>query len=295
MFYRTFLRGIFGVLWCAVLQPNQLAAAAQNDPANFLKTMQKIVKENGDLLFILLRHHKRYCWDGTDPDETVMVEYKQVVAALTVLETDNRIISQANRMAPSLDSYIEYRLSIADTALKSNCLNMADEQYRAVLKDFSQINHGRYRELAKIGVDDVREKRVAQAAADQKHSGPSSVPWELVGEWLPQSGDLVPKDIGKCKPTSPNDSGPFVLKTDGSWDRSFPNAATSHCVLSLAPFFSEGKDWKVTSTCQPQVTEVWWQLGSARDRITTHDFIDNTATGGKKSIGSTKVEYRRCD
>jgi hypothetical protein len=293
MVYRNLLRSIF--VLAPLLYTSHSAVAVQNDTTAFLQTMQKIVKEKGGRLLILLGHHKKYCWDGTDPDASDVADYREIVGALGVLELGPKFKAAVNPLLIPLDNYIEYRLALAGAALKSNCLNIADEQYRAVLKEFTHPIYNRYRDLAKIGVDDVREKRAAQAAVDQKHASPSRVPWELVGEWLPQSDDLVPEGLGKCKPTSPSDSDPFSLKPDGSWGKLITDAASSSCILTVVPFLRDRQSWKVTSTCQPQVTEVWWQLGSARDRITTHDLIDNSANGGKKSVGSTKVEYRRCD
>jgi hypothetical protein len=265
------------------------------ETADAIQQMAKDANQKGNSVIEALSYRKRLCWDGNDPDESVQTDYVSMKIGLIGVEASVRMDAIAHHTTPALDSLIKFRLAVADAALKSNCLKIADEQYRAVLKNDPEGFFERYRDLAKIGVDDVREKRAAQAVLDQTRASPSKIPWELVGEWLPLSSDLIPKDIGKCKPTAPNDDGPFVLKPDGSWDRSFPNATASHCVVTVTPFSSPGKEWKVASTCQPQVTEVWWQHGSARDRITTHDFTDSTAYVGKKTIGLTKVEYRRCD
>jgi hypothetical protein len=296
MFYRVFLKSIFVLVCCAVLQANQVAVAAQRDAPAFLQTMRKIVKEKGGRLLILLGHHKKYCWDGTDPNASDVADYREIVAAIGLLELDAKLKAAAVPIFFPLDNYIEYRLALADAALKSNCLNIADEQYRAVLKEFTHPSYNRYRDLAKIGVDDVREKRVVQTAADQKNSGPSRVPWELVGEWLPQSNDLIPKDIGKCKPTSSSDSGPFSLRPDGLWSRSRLDETRSQCVLSIVRETNDNKAWAVTSTCEPNVTKFWMQSGSARHRIITHDLVDKTATGGaKKTLSGDMLQYRRCE
>jgi hypothetical protein len=295
MVYKLLFRTIATLVCFALLKPYSVAAASpKDDISNMLAPVKKNALAKGNALLSLLRSHKKYCWDGGDPDAAELTNYESLKSGIALLEKTYKFEQTARGIPMPLDDYAKFRLALADAALSSNCLNIADEQYRAVLREFTDFSYATYRELAKVGIDDVREKRAAQALIDQKHSTPSLIPWELVGDWLPQSSDLIPKDIGKCRPTSPNDSGPFVLKTDGSWDQLFPNAASSHCVLSIAPF-SGGRIWKVASTCQPQVTEVWFQHGSARDSITTHEFIDNTATGGKKSVGSTKVEYRRCD
>jgi hypothetical protein len=238
------------VLVCFAAPPtNQMVVAAQKDAPALLQTMQKIVKEKGGRLLILLAHHKTYCWDGTDPDASDVADYREIVAALGVLELETKLGAAAVPTFIPLDNYIEYRLALADAALKSNCLNIADEQYRAVLKEFNHPSYNRYRDLAKIGVDDVREKRSVQAAADQKHSSPSHFPWELVGEWLPQSSDLI--DIGKCKPTSSSDRGPFALKSDGSWSSSSLDNSPAQCVLSMVPVTKDNRVWSVTSTCEP--------------------------------------------
>lgn len=51
------------------------------------------------------------------------------------------------------------RLTLADAALKANCLDMADEIYREVISTYTGSRFAAFRERAKLGVDDVRAKR----------------------------------------------------------------------------------------------------------------------------------------
>jgi hypothetical protein len=283
-------------LLIAVITSRNMAHAAEHDSTASLQKLANEIAQMGSNLLRVLNAHKKLCWDGTDPDETTLFEYRKMNMGLIVVEASFKMVAIGHQVAPSLDRFIENRLSIADAALRSNCLNMADEQYRTVLKGYPGLAYSHYLDLAKIGVDDVREKRAAQIMLDQQQSVPSRIPWQFVGEWLPYSDGFPSSDIGKCKPTSPNETGPFVLKPDGSWDHLFPNTAASHCILTATPLSANSKnDWLVSSTCQPQITEFWMQTGTARDNITTHEYYDHTAEGGKKTIGNIKVRFRRCD
>src|SRR5258708_33223262 len=95
MFYRASIRSIFVLVCWIALHANQVAIAASKDAPAFLQTMQKIVKEKGGRLLILLGHHKTYCWDGTDPDASDVADYREIVAALGVLELDTKLKSTA--------------------------------------------------------------------------------------------------------------------------------------------------------------------------------------------------------
>src|ERR1700737_3295239 len=75
MFNKTIFRSTVVLVYCAVFQVNQPAIAAQKDATAFLQTMKKIVREEGGLLLILFRGHKKYCWDGTDTDSAAAAHY----------------------------------------------------------------------------------------------------------------------------------------------------------------------------------------------------------------------------
>ena len=54
---------------------------------------------------------------------------------------------------------INARFDIADTALKGDCLDIADENYRHVIKVYTGSSYAAQRDRAKLGIDDVRQKR----------------------------------------------------------------------------------------------------------------------------------------
>lgn len=54
---------------------------------------------------------------------------------------------------------ITARFDIADTALNLGCLDIADTNYRQVFKVYTGRAYTAHRERAKIGIDDVRQKR----------------------------------------------------------------------------------------------------------------------------------------
>jgi hypothetical protein len=291
-----FKYSLFAMALSIVAHTSIIGTTNATESANAIQKMAKDANQKGNSVIEAFSHRKRLCWDGNDPDESVQTDYVSMKIGLIGVEASVRMGAIAHHTPPALDSLIEFRLAVADAALKSNCLRIADEQYRAVLKNDPEGFFERYRDLAKIGVDDVRERRAAQAALDQTRASPSRIPWELVGDWLPYSDGFPLSDIGKCRPASPSEAGPFVLKPDGSWDHLFPNPAASHCILTATPLSANSKnDWLVSSTCQPQITEFWMQTGSARDNITTHEYYDYTGEGGKKIIGNIKVRFRRCD
>ncbi len=54
---------------------------------------------------------------------------------------------------------IEMNFLVADTLLSNNCLESADEIYRAIISRFTGGRYASIRERAKIGVDDVRSQQ----------------------------------------------------------------------------------------------------------------------------------------
>lgn len=72
------------------------------------------------------------------------------------LETSKHPMSEAlNRLQQSVTD----RFQIADAALLAGCLDVADEEYREILKIYSRPSDQAVRDRAKIGIDDVRAKR----------------------------------------------------------------------------------------------------------------------------------------
>jgi len=59
----------------------------------------------------------------------------------------------------NVETSIAARFGIADTALKHGCIDIADENYRHIFKVYTGSLYNAHRERAKIGIDDVREKR----------------------------------------------------------------------------------------------------------------------------------------
>ena len=64
-----------------------------------------------------------------------------------------------NRFSLYTKDAIDYRFIIADLALKKNCVNIADKNYRHIVSRYSGEAYRSHRERARIGIDDVREKR----------------------------------------------------------------------------------------------------------------------------------------
>jgi hypothetical protein len=69
------------------------------------------------------------------------------------LETTVNILKNTALSAASL------RLDVADLALKSKCFDIADENYRYVVKNYSSDLFSGLRQRAQIGIDDVRSAR----------------------------------------------------------------------------------------------------------------------------------------
>jgi hypothetical protein len=51
------------------------------------------------------------------------------------------------------------KLDLADAYLHANCLDRADGIYRAVMEVYTGMSYASYRDRARIGIDDVRQKR----------------------------------------------------------------------------------------------------------------------------------------
>ncbi|MET4217839.1 hypothetical protein ABIB00_003051 [Bradyrhizobium sp. LB14.3] len=53
----------------------------------------------------------------------------------------------------------QFRLAIADLALKRRCLDIADQEYRQVLTVYAGVRYVALRDRAKVGIEDVRDAR----------------------------------------------------------------------------------------------------------------------------------------
>ena len=163
-----FQYSLFAMALSIVAHTSIIGTTSATESANaIIQKEAKDANQKGNSVIEALSHRKRLCWDGNDPDESVQTDYVSMKLGLIVVEASVRMGAIAHHTPPALDRLIEFRLAVADAALNSNCLKIADEQYRAVLKNDPEVFFERYRDLAKIGVDDVRERRAAQFAYDE--------------------------------------------------------------------------------------------------------------------------------
>lgn len=57
---------------------------------------------------------------------------------------------------------IEMNFFLADNLLLNSCLDSADEIYRAIINQYTGTRYIAIRERAKIGIDDIRSKKIKQ-------------------------------------------------------------------------------------------------------------------------------------
>lgn len=62
----------------------------------------------------------------------------------------------------SINTAAELRLSAADSLTRAKCYDQADELYRSVIATYTGTSYVALRERAKIGIDDIRDKRRAK-------------------------------------------------------------------------------------------------------------------------------------
>lgn len=110
-------------------------------------------------LIVLLLAEKSSC-AGTN-SARIKIEHKRSDQHLGWLERYTGPASGVN-----IDnSFLGYmRLQIADAALKSGCLDIANEQYRQVLNNYSSLRYLGLRDRAKVGIEDARFKSFYQSA-----------------------------------------------------------------------------------------------------------------------------------
>ncbi|MBJ7404289.1 MAG: hypothetical protein JHD07_13720 [Bradyrhizobium sp.] len=112
------------------------------------------VQTSGTQLILYFRSEKA-CRTSHDPEHDWLERYRRYSAGINLLEA----LDKNNVVSLRRESFIVFRRALADAALKSGCLNIADEQYRSILERYREPAFQNYRDLAKIGIEDVRERR----------------------------------------------------------------------------------------------------------------------------------------
>lgn len=62
----------------------------------------------------------------------------------------------------SIATAADLRLSAADALTRAKCYDQADELYRSVIATYTGASYAAFRERAKVGIDDIRDKRRAK-------------------------------------------------------------------------------------------------------------------------------------
>lgn len=144
-------------LWAGMHVP---PAKAQN--VDSLKQMME--KANRDAQALGERLHNflgksQRCENGNDA--SAVPEFDSFIQHLALAEAMTGTFEIVGGIQRSRTSNAQLRLDIADTALASNCIIIADELYRSVLKFYTESRFLGLREVAKIGVEDVRDRKRA--------------------------------------------------------------------------------------------------------------------------------------
>jgi hypothetical protein len=151
----------------------------------------------GDELLVALKDTR--CDNSSDT--SAVREYEAFVGQMTLADIATASVERTlEGLQRSRESNAQFRLRIANAAIASNCIKIADEVYRAILEFYTEPRFAGYRDMARIGIDDAREKRIVQAAADQREDliNPPKVPRLLLGTWVELTERM--DAVGVCSP-----------------------------------------------------------------------------------------------
>ncbi|MET4273469.1 MULTISPECIES: hypothetical protein [unclassified Bradyrhizobium] len=122
---------------------DQLAAKYLGQATGSAHTLVKAIERTGG------------CSGERAPSPSWDKEYKSYSIHIAAAATSANLQKIYDSPAPKIGRVTQLRFEIADYALKMNCLNAADEQYREILKADDPSS----RDRARVGIDDVRDRR----------------------------------------------------------------------------------------------------------------------------------------
>lgn len=110
------------------------------------------------------------CGNERDPLPSWDREYRLYGLHITAAAASATLQKTYDPPAPKIGRVTFLRFEVADYALKMNCLNVADQEYRGILL----VEDPSSRDRARVGIDDVRDRRKnrAERPFDQRFSFP---------------------------------------------------------------------------------------------------------------------------
>ncbi|KJC43593.1 hypothetical protein UP06_20720 [Bradyrhizobium sp. LTSP857] len=138
---------------------DQLASKYLDQATGSARTLIKAIERTGG------------CRDERAPSPSWDKEYKLYSIHIAAAATSAALQKIYDSPVPKTVRVTQLRFEVADYALKMNCLNAADEEYREILK----VDDPSSRDRARVGIDDVRDRRKSRPESpfDQRFSFPS--------------------------------------------------------------------------------------------------------------------------
>jgi hypothetical protein len=302
---------LVAIIFMFALAPVPAIGQSSEPLEKMVDKMNADARKRGDELLAALKRTR--CENNSDG--SAVPEYEAFDQQMSFAELATTTLEPSRGRHLSKVSNAQLRLNIAGAAIASNCIKIADQLYRHVIKFYTEPQFAGHRDIARIGIDDTREKRTAQDAADQREDliNPPKIPRLLLGTWVELTERM--DDLGVCSPRKPSDTYPFILKKDAIWKRANAESDTE-CSLNVAVDMSatlekwksehanvtppypiaaapdqSSKRWTVTAICGPEpiitTLEIWTLPGAEYRLLYKYAMID----GRIKNIGT----YRRCN
>lgn len=95
------------------------------------------------------------CSDERDPLASWDKDYKAYALHVTAAAASAAVLKIQDPFASKAGRVTLLRFEVADYALKMNCLNVADQEYRGILL----VDNPSSRDRARVGIDDIRDRR----------------------------------------------------------------------------------------------------------------------------------------
>jgi hypothetical protein len=139
----------------------------------------------GNGLLVALKKNMR-CENGNDA--SAVLQFGSFDQHMALAEAETAALENVVGIRREREANARLRLNIADAARASNCLIVANDSYRMVMKFYTEARFEGLRELAKLGIEDIRDKNNRSEAGTEeirkRNRQPQSAGSSFTGRWL---------------------------------------------------------------------------------------------------------------
>ena len=157
----------------ALAVPGGVAESKAGSASKTYNELSSAVSRSSVNLELTLLRNDATCEPGSPTAAKIRKQYELFQRSIGSLE--NYFAHSLVRTGLPLTA--SFRLSVADKALKKQCLDIADDQYRQVMSIYTGSAYSALRDRAKIGIDDVRENERSEPLSIK------NIPIHRVSRW----------------------------------------------------------------------------------------------------------------